>query len=181
MKFTILILSILLICGETLAKECSPLLDFDVKTLNENQQVNLCHQYQGKVILVVNTASKCAYTDQYSSLERLYKQYKDKGLVVLGFPSNDFGAQEPGNEKQIKDFCRLTYGVQFPMFAKTRVREQNADPLYQKLATTAGRYPQWNFHKYLIGRDGQLVADYMSNVDPMSQAIIAEINKQLAK
>jgi glutathione peroxidase len=178
---TIFICLIILVSTVTTAKECSPLLDFDVRTLNENKVVNLCQQYQGKVIMVVNTASKCAYTDQYSSLENLYQQYQAKGLVVLGFPSNDFGAQEPGSEKQIKDFCRLTYGVQFPMFSKTRVSERYADPLYQKLASSAGRYPQWNFHKYLIGRDGHLVADYPSSIDPLNPSVIGEINKQLAK
>lgn len=163
------------------AKECSPLLDFDVRSLNEKAQVNLCEAYQGNVILIVNTASRCAYTDQYESLEKLYDQYKDDGLVVLGFPSNDFGQQEPGNEFQIKSFCRTTYGVQFPMFAKTRVSERNADPLYQKLASAAGTYPQWNFHKYLIDRNGELVASYRSGIDPLDKAVVSEIKNQIRK
>lgn len=166
---------------QVLAKECSPLLDFDVRSLNEKSEVNLCEAYQGKVIMIVNTASKCAYTDQYESLETLYRQYKNDGLVVLGFPSNDFGQQEPGNEYQIKSFCRTTYGVQFPMFAKTRVSERRADPLYQQLADAAGTYPKWNFHKYLIDRSGTLVASYRSSIDPLDERVVSEIKKQLRK
>ena len=163
------------------AKDCSPLLDFNVRSLNEKTEVNLCEAYQGKVIMVVNTASRCAYTDQYESLETLYRQYKDEGLVVLGFPSNDFGQQEPGNEYQIKTFCRTTYGVQFPMFAKTRVSDRNADPLYQRLADAAGTYPKWNFHKYLIDRNGTLVASYRSGIDPLDERVVNEIKKHIRK
>jgi glutathione peroxidase len=170
-----------LISFEAYAKECSPLLDFDVRTLNDKTMVNLCEAYQGKVIMIVNTASKCAYTDQYESLEKLYQQYSDDGLVVLGFPSNDFGQQEPGNEYQIKTFCRSTYGVRFPMFAKTRVSERNADPLYKELASAAGTYPKWNFHKYLIDRNGELVASYRSAIDPLDETVIGEIKKQIRK
>ena len=163
------------------AKECSPLLDFDIRTLNDKEVVNLCDKYQGKVLLVVNTASRCAYTDQYDSLEKLYSQYKDDGLVVLGFPSNDFGNQEPGTEKEIQAFCRLTYAVDFPMFSKTRVTEQNADPFYKKLGEVSGVYPRWNFHKYLISRDGELVANYRSNMDPLDKRLVKAIDMQLQK
>ena len=107
--------------------DCPETLDFTVKALAENTDINLCQAYKGKVVLIVNTASKCGYTPQYEGLEALYENYRDQGLVVLGFPSNDFAGQEPGTEKQIQDFCRLTYGVKFPMFAKTTVREENAD------------------------------------------------------
>ncbi len=180
MKKIVLMCAILLSSAAS-AKECSPLLDFDVRSLNEKTVVNLCEAYQGKVILVVNTASKCAYTDQYASLEKLYEQYRDDGLVVLGFPSNDFGQQEPGNEYQIKSFCRLTYGVKFPMFAKTRVARHHAGPFYTGLASAAGTYPKWNFHKYLINRDGQLVASYPSATDPMDKTVISEIQTQIKK
>lgn len=163
------------------AKECSPLLDYDVRSLNEKNLVNLCEAYQGSVILVVNTASRCAYTDQYESLEKLYELYRDDGLVILGFPSNDFGQQEPGNEYQIKEFCRTTYGVRFPMFAKTHVSERNADPFYRELASAAGVYPRWNFHKYVIGRDGEMVASYRSNVDPLDDTIVSAIRVQIKK
>ncbi len=164
-----------------LAKDCSELLDFNVKTLAEGQLVNLCEQYQGNVILVVNTASRCAYTDQYDSLEKLYREYKDSGLVVLGFPSNDFGNQEPGTEKEIKSFCRLTYGVEFPMFSKTRVAYRNADPFYRKLAEVSGSYPQWNFHKYLIDSDGKFVSSYKSSIDPMDSQVLNRIQAELKR
>jgi glutathione peroxidase len=170
-----------LFSAELTAAACSPLLDFEVRSLNQKNVVNLCEAYQGKVILVVNTASKCAYTDQYESLEKLYDQYKGDGFVVLGFPSNDFGQQEPGNEYQIKEFCRMTYGVRFPMFAKTRVSERYADPLFSELARAAGTYPQWNFHKYLIGRDGQLVASYQSAIDPLDKKVVGEVKRQIKK
>ena len=166
---------------QLLAKECSPLLDFNVRTLNNNKQVNLCDEYQGKVILVVNTASKCAYTSQYDSLEKLYKQYQERGLVVLGFPSNDFGQQEPGTEKEIKDFCSVTYGVKFPMFSKTRVAYHSADPFYRKLAEMSGTFPQWNFHKYLIDIEGKLVTNYQSATDPLDPRVIDDIESELKR
>ena len=174
-------LQTLLLSTVAFAKDCSPLLDFDVRTLNDKTMVNLCEAYQGRVIMVVNTASKCAYTDQYESLEKLYEKFRDQGLVVLGFPSNDFGAQEPGSEQQIKTFCRLTYGVKFPMFAKTSVSQRNPDPLYIALAKASGRYPQWNFHKYLLDRNGELVNDYLSSIDPLDDQVISEIKKQIRK
>ncbi len=155
------------------------LLDHDVRRLNSDEVVNLKEAYAGKVVLVVNTASKCAFTGQYEGLEALYAQYRDRGLVVLGFPSNDFGGQEPGTEQQIRDFCRLTYSVKFPMFAKTRVRKGDADPFFEGLAETAGRYPKWNFHKYLIGRDGRLVDDYLSFTSPQSGAVVNAIERLL--
>ena len=111
----------------------------------------------------------------------LYKEYKDEDLVVLGFPSNDFGHQEPGTEKAIKRFCRLTYGVQFPMFEKTRVAECAAGPFYVGLAKVAGTYPKWNFHKYLIDRKGYLVANYQSAIEPYDEKIINEIKTQIQK
>ena len=163
------------------ARDCSTLLDVDVKTLNKNRVINLCDEYQGKVLLVVNTASKCAYTNQYESLEKLYKKYQAKGLVVLGFPSNDFANQEPGTEKEIKDFCSVTYGVEFPMFSKAHVMQRNADPFYRKLAEASGSYPKWNFHKYLIGSDGLLVSNYPSAIDPLNRTIIDVIETELKK
>lgn len=177
----ILLMVTLLFNVQLIAKDCSELLDFDVKTLNKGQLVNLCEEYQGKVLLVVNTASRCAYTDQYDSLEKLYTQYRENGLVVLGFPSNDFGHQEPGTEKEIKAFCKMTYGVDFPMFSKTRVAYRNADPFYRKLAEASGTYPQWNFHKYLIGSDGNLVKSYPSAIDPQDTAVLKDIENELRR
>ncbi|MEJ2440131.1 MAG: glutathione peroxidase [Gammaproteobacteria bacterium] len=143
-----------------------PLLDVVVRRLNDQQAVNLAQDYRDKVLLIVNTASQCAFTSQYEGLEQLYARYRARGLVVLGFPSNDFANQEPGDEADIQQFCRLTYGVKFPMFAKTRVRKGDADPLYQRLGEAAGEYPQWNFHKYLVDRQGRLVASFASGTRP---------------
>ena len=162
--------------GET---QCPITLDFTKRTLASDQDVNLCKEYLGKVVLVVNTASKCGYTPQYEGLEALYRKYKDKGLVVLGFPSNDFGGQEPGSEKQIQDFCRLTYGVEFPMFEKTRAAKANADPIYRTLGDMAGEYPQWNFHKYVLDRQGRLIASYNSRIKPQSKTVIETIERLL--
>ena len=163
--------------AETLS--CPDTLNFTVRTLDGDQNVNLCEAYAGKVILIVNTASKCAFTSQYEGLEALYATYKDRGLVVLGFPSNDFGNQEPGTEAEIKTFCRITYGVQFPMFAKTRVKKNNADPLYQKLGETAGSWPKWNFHKYLLDREGRLIGSYGSFTGPQGKKLVKQIEAHL--
>ena len=141
--------------------------------------MNLKEAYGGKVVLIVNTASKCAFTGQYEGLEELYARYRDRGLVVLGFPSNDFGGQEPGSEAQIKDFCRLTYSVKFPMFAKTEVKKGKADPLFTALAEAAGRYPKWNFHKYLLDREGRVVDNYLSFTSPQSATIVDAVEKLL--
>ena len=159
---------------------CADNLNFEVRTLNENNVVNLCEAYQGKVVLIVNTASKCAYTDQYEDLEALYERHKNDGLVVLGFPSNDFGGQEPGTEKQIRDFCVNTYAVQFPMFQKISVKKNNAAPLYKKLGDQAG-YPRWNFHKYLLNRKGELVASYKSAIEPTDSRIVNKVEALLAE
>src|SRR2546423_10552694 len=132
---------------------CPPLLDRDLNRLQTGHPESLC-QYRGKVLLVVNTASYCGYTHQYEALEALYRKYKDRGLVVLGFPSNDFGAQEPGSNHEIAEFCRLTYGIQFPMFEKSNVASLKVNPLYADLAARTGQSPRWNFHKYLIDRNG---------------------------
>jgi len=158
---------------------CESPLNVEMRSLNENKLVNLCNEYKNKVVLIVNTASKCAFTSQYEGLEALYKKYKDSGFVVLGFPSNDFANQEPGTEKQIQSFCRLTYGVQFPMFAKTRVSKKNADPLYRNLADASGEYPAWNFHKYLLDRNGQFVESFSSFTKPSSEKLVGKIESLL--
>ena len=155
--------------------DCPETLNFTKRTLAGKKDVNLCKEYLGKVVIVVNTASKCGYTYQYEGLEALYRKYKDKGLVVVGFPSNDFGGQEPGNEKQIQDFCRLTYGVEFPMFEKTHASRYNADPIYQTLGKISGEFPQWNFHKYVLDRNGKLVASFNSKVEPQGSKMITTI------
>lgn len=161
------------------AADCSPLLNVERKALLTKKPVNLCSTYQGKVILVVNTASKCGFTYQYEGLEALYRQYKARGLVVLGFPSNDFANQEPANEAEISKFCKSTYGVEFPMFEKTAVAKGTTDPFYQALARQAKEYPSWNFHKYLIDRQGRLVGSFGSRVEPQGPELTRAIEKLL--
>jgi glutathione peroxidase len=156
------------------------LLDQDFRRLASEEVVNLGDAYGGKVVLVVNTASKCGNTPQYDGLEKLYEQYQDDGLVVLGFPSNDFFGQEPGTEEEIQEFCRLTYGVKFPMFEKVTVKEGSAHPFFDRLAAAAGTYPTWNFHKYLIGRDGRLIAEFSPRTKPYDDELVASIEGALA-
>lgn len=146
--------------------DCAPALDFTVHTLVDNKPVHLCEQWQGKVVVIVNTASKCGYTPQYEGLEALYETYREQGLVILGFPSNDFGGQEPGTAGEIATFCKNTYGVLFPMYKKSNVAQRHADPLYRYLGERAGGYPRWNFHKYLLNRKGELVGSYASQFTP---------------
>lgn len=160
------------------ARGCPPLLDHTFPGLQDEKPRSMC-QYAGKVVLVVNTASYCGFTGQYKGLEELYSRYKDKGLVVLGFPSNDF-AQEKSSNKEIADFCENTFGVKFPMFAKTAVRGADASPLYKQLAQLSGTAPKWNFHKYLLGRDGRLVDNYSSMTAPDSKSLVRAIEQQLA-
>ena len=179
--FQLFVVSVLGITDSLAASQeaCPETLNYSKRTLAGKDTVNLCKEYLGKVIVVVNTASKCGYTYQYEGLEALYRKYRDKGLVVLGFPSNDFGRQEPGNEKQIQDFCRLTYGVEFPMFEKTHVARHSADPIYKTLARISGEYPQWNFHKYVLDRNGKLVASFNSKIEPQGRKMIGTIEPLL--
>lgn len=156
------------------------LLDQDFRRLASDEVVNLGAAYAGKVILVVNTASKCGNTPQYDGLEKLYEEYQDEGLVVIGFPSNDFFGQEPGTEEEIQEFCRLTYGVRFPMFEKVTVKEGEAHPFFAELAAASGTYPTWNFHKYLIGRDGQLIAEFSPRTQPDDDKLVSSIKGALA-
>jgi len=158
---------------------CPALLRQNVLRLQDEKPQSLC-QYSGKVVLVVNTASFCGFTSQYKGLEALHARYKDRGLVVLGFPSNDF-SQESGSNKEIADFCENTFGVKFPMFTKTSVRGKDASPLFKQLAASTGKAPGWNFHKYLVARDGVGVRSFNASVDPASPSFVAEIEKQLTR
>lgn len=158
----------------TQAGQCPALLDHNFTQLQTGQPMPLC-QYAGKVLLVVNTASYCGFTDQYDGLEKLYDRLKSRGLVVIGFPSNDFGEQEPGNDKEIADFCRLTYGVEFPMVSKTVVKGPQANTFHKRLAEITGSTPRWNFHKYLISRDGGKVVAFGSATAPDDPALLAQI------
>lgn len=158
---------------------CAPALDFTHNRLAGGTAEHLCERYAGQVILVVNTASKCGFTPQYEGLQKIYTEYRGRGFVILGFPSNDFGKQEPGAEEEIEGFCKVNYGVEFPMFAKVVVKGGSATPLYRRLAADAGREPAWNFHKYLIDRTGRVVADFPSKVEPESPELRGAIEKLL--
>jgi glutathione peroxidase len=174
------ILAFLLILASPLAAAaCPPLLDLKLPTLTEDA-ASLC-RYQGKVLLVVNTASQCGYTPQYAGLEELHRRYKDKGLVVIGFPSNDFGGQEPGSNKEIAQFCEINYGVSFPMFAKSAVAKGAINPFYQRLALASGGRPRWNFHKYLVDRKGEKVLSYATDVTPTDPKFVKDIERLLAQ
>ena len=156
------------------------LLDVAYRPLAGKDPVNLAQRYHGRVLLVVNTASKCGFTPQYEGLEALQKSYSARGLSVLGFPSNDFKGQEPGDEKDIQEFCTLTYGVRFPMFEKVHVVGDQATPLYKGLTAATGVAPGWNFHKYPIGRDGTVIAQFPSRVKPDDKELVAAIERALA-
>lgn len=156
---------------------CPALLNHTFERLQDEKPQSLC-QYAGKVVLVVNTASFCGFTSQYKGLEALNTKYKDQGLVVLGFPSNDF-AQEKGSNKEIAEFCESTFGVKFPMFTKTQVTGDGAAPLFKQLTAQTGQKPRWNFHKYLIGRDGKVIDQYNSMIGPESKTLVSAIDKAL--
>ena len=156
---------------------CPALLKQSFKRLQDEAPQDLC-QYAGKVVLVVNTASYCGYTKQYEGLEKLYAKYSPRGLVILGFPSNDF-KQEAASTKEIADLCYNTYGVKFPMFAPTVVSGANANPLHAALAKQTGKEPKWNFTKYLIGRDGNVIAHYPSKVTPEDPDLLKQIEGAL--
>jgi glutathione peroxidase len=169
---------VVLAVAGTSAAACPPLLDTALPTLTDDRPASLC-QYSGKVLLVVNTASQCGYTPQYAGLEKLYRRYKDRGLVVLGFPSNDFGGQEPGSAKEIARFCEVNYGVTFPMFAKSSVKAAQ-NPFFERLAQASGSRPRWNFHKYLVDRRGVKVMAFDTAVEPLEAKLVVEIERLLA-
>jgi glutathione peroxidase len=160
------------------AAVCPALWQKNLPRLQDDSPQNLC-QYSGKVALVVNTASYCGFTSQYQGLEKVYARFQQRGLVVMGFPSNDFGQQEPGNSKQIADLCFNTYGVKFPMFAKSAVTGVQVNPLFKELAAQAGQSPRWNFHKYLVDRRGKVVGSFPSDMSPEDPKLIAQIEKVL--
>ncbi len=177
----VLALSLGLPAAAQAAPACPALLKQTLPRLQDEKPVDLC-AYAGQVVLVVNTASQCGYTPQYKSLEALYDRYKARGLVILGFPSNDFGQQEPGNNAQIAEFCENQFAVKFPMFAKSNVStrsSKNVNPLYASLTAKTGQAPKWNFHKYLIDRRGEAVLSRASEVDPLDPAFVKEVEKLL--
>ena len=165
-------------CAVASAQTCPPVLDHTFPKLQDDSPQSLC-QYRGKVVLVVNTASYCGFTPQYEGLEALYARYAARGLTILGFPTGDFGNQEKASNKDIAEFCYNTYGVKFPMFAKTNVIGPSANPLYVQLTKTSGQAPKWNFHKYLIDRNGQIVSSYPSKVEPLGKEMTSRIEDLL--
>lgn len=173
-------LALATLTGNALAADCPALLQREIPRLQDEKPQNLC-QYAGRVIVVVNTASFCGFTPQYKGLEMLHRRYAPRGLVVLGFPSNDF-SQEPGDAKTIAEFCENTYGVKFPMFVKTRVADTagaQQHPLFADLKRASGEAPAWNFHKYVIARDGKTVQSFATRVAPDNPAFVKNIEKLL--
>ena len=169
----------LAVTGTALAGQAArSFYDLKTATLVGNKPVDL-GSYRGKVTLVVNVASYCGYTPQYKGLEALHRELSGKGFAVLGFPSNDFGEQEPGSAEEIASFCKLTYDVTFPMFAKVETQGPNQSPIYRYLGTS-GHLPAWNFAKYLIGKDGKVIAFYPSDVTPESRQLRTAITQALA-
>jgi glutathione peroxidase len=167
-----------------MAEKAPPALDFKMKSL-AGKDVDL-GQYKGKVVLIVNVASKCGLTPQYKQLESVYEKYSKDGLAILGFPCNQFLQQEPGTAQQIEEFCRLNYGVTFPMFAKVEVNGENACPLYKYLKTlsTAPKGPgdiSWNFEKFLVDRSGKVVARFAPRTKPDDPEVLKAVEAELAK
>jgi glutathione peroxidase len=161
------------------ASACPELLGHSYRPLAGEQPVELCAEFGGKVLLVVNTASKCGFTPQYEGLEALHARLEARGFSVVGFPSNDFMGQEPGSEAEIKEFCALTYGVKFPMFEKVHVTGDETTPFYRQLAAATGEKPAWNFHKYLIDRSGKVVGSFGSRTKPDDPKLVAQIEALL--
>ncbi|MGB8517709.1 MAG: glutathione peroxidase [Gallionella sp.] len=163
--------------AEPSVASCPEVLNVRLHNLND-EPANLC-DYAGQVVLVVNTASYCGFTPQYKALETLYRNYHARGLMVLGFPSNDFGNQEPGSNKEIAKFCKLTYGVEFPMLEKATITSEQPTAPYPALIKATGQKPQWNFHKYLISRDGKSIRSFASDIKPDSPEFIGALEAML--
>lgn len=176
MRYLLLILA--LAAASVSAQACPSLLDHRYTSL-QGRPVNLC-EYANRPILVVNTASKCGYTPQFEKLEALYKRYRSRGLVVLGFPSNDFN-QELSTNREIAEFCKLTYFIDFPMIEKSSVRGNGASPFYRALTAATGEAPRWNFHKYLIAPDGKTVYSFATQVEPDAPEVMERLLPMLQK
>lgn len=162
-------------------KPAGNVLGFTMKNI-DGEDVNLS-KYKGKVLLIVNVASLCGNTPQYKDLEALYLKYRDRGFMILGFPANNFGSQEPGTDKEIKTFCSTTYGVTFDLFSKISVKGEDQHPLYRLITSdsTYGGEVKWNFQKYLVDREGKIAGKYLPKMTPTSEALISDIEKALGK
>lgn len=161
------------------ADSCPDVLKFAKRKLNSQEMVNLCDAYQGKALLIVNTASYCGFTPQFEGLEAMYEEYKDKDFAILGFPSHDFN-QEAKDEGKTAELCELTYGVKFPMFEPISVKGEDADPMYQMLAKATGETVSWNFNKYLVDKQGNIVKHYGSRVKPTDPDLRADVEKAIS-
>ncbi|MGQ8363806.1 glutathione peroxidase [Glaciecola sp. 1036] len=180
MKLLISTFLLLITTSVFAAQECPDVLKHMKRKLNSQETVNFCEEYAGKTVLVVNTASMCGFTPQFKDLEKLYENFKQEGLVVMGFPSNDF-EQEYSDESKTAEKCELEYGVSFPMFEPLSVRGENADPLYRQLEKQTGKSPKWNFNKYLVDKKGVVVGYYGSRVTPDNADFMKDLTKALSE
>jgi glutathione peroxidase len=174
----LMLLTLMVWAGQTSAAECPAILQHELPALRSSEQVDLCKRYAGKPLIVVNTASFCGYTPQFTGLEAIYQQYRQQGLEILGIPSNDF-RQEARDSEAIAEVCYVNYGVTFQMAETQSVTGQGAHPLYRELAAQSGQAPRWNFHKYLIDRQGRVVASFPSDTRPDDPALIKAIESAL--
>ena len=172
-----LLIGLLLLSSGVLA-DCPDILDFETDKLRSSERINFCESFANKVVLVVNTASRCGYTPQFKELESLYAKYKEEGLVIVGFPSNDF-RQEYRDEEKVADVCYVNYGVSFPMVSTSSVKGAGANAIFQRLADATGQEPKWNFNKYLVSSNGEKVTHFPSQTRPMGGDIEAAIRSLL--
>lgn len=179
MKLRLIVLLFMTALSNNSFAKCDNLLDYETTKLRTTETIDLCEAYQGKVIVIVNTASQCGYTPQFKTLETLYQRYKDQGLVVLGFPSNDFN-QEHKEEEKTAEVCYTNYGVTFQMLSTSHVKGEAANPVFKSLATQTGKAPRWNFSKYVVGKDGKAIAAYPSSELPLGGELEATVVKALA-
>jgi len=176
--FAVIALALSAYIPVSFAADCPNLLDAQQRLLNSTESINLCEEFKGKTLLVVNTASQCGFTSQFTGLEELHQQFKQQGFSVVGFPSNDF-KQDRGSEQNSAKVCYLDYGVTFPMMARSSVRGGDANPVFSEISKQSGVEPRWNFYKYLINREGEVVATFPSSTHPQAPSLINMIKQQL--